>query len=133
MNGDEISTDPIAQAIKSIDSTLTPDPPIASMVVDPRPVIVSRIAAQRTQAKHYYDWSGGLVWLALPMSIDADHHVVRGAIGPGGGHALLVRAPADVRAQVPVFQPPAAALSALTSRVKESFDPRGLFNPGRMG
>ena len=38
-----------------------------------------------------------------------------------------------VRAAVPVFQPQPAALAALASRVKESFDPKRLFNPGRMG
>ena len=45
----------------------------------------------------------------------------------------LIRAPEAVRAAVPVFQPQSAALAALASRVKESFDPKGLFNPGRMG
>ena len=35
-------------------------------------------------------------------------------------------------ASVPVFQPQPAALAALASRVKESFDPKRLFNPGRM-
>ena len=49
------------------------------------------------------------------------------------GHATLIRAPETVRASVPVFHPPGAALAALSARVKESFDPRGLFNPGRMG
>jgi glycolate oxidase FAD binding subunit len=34
---------------------------------------------------------------------------------------------------VPVFQPQPAALAALASRVKEGFDPKRLFNPGRMG
>jgi glycolate oxidase FAD binding subunit len=32
-----------------------------------------------------------------------------------------------------VFQPQSPALAALAQRVKESFDPKGLFNPGRMG
>ena len=49
-----------------------------------------------------------------------------------GGHALLVRAPAEVRAAVPVFQPQAEALARLTARLKESFDPRRVLNPGRM-
>ena len=73
------------------------------------------------------------MWLALPPSVDADHELVRGAIGAKGGHATLIRAPEAVRAAVPVFQPQPAALAALASRVKESFDPKRLFNPGRMG
>jgi glycolate oxidase FAD binding subunit len=31
-----------------------------------------------------------------------------------------------------VFQPQDEALAALTRRVKESFDPKGVFGPGRM-
>jgi glycolate oxidase FAD binding subunit len=44
----------------------------------------------------------------------------------------LIRAPEAVRASVPVFHPQPSALAALAARVKESFDPRRLFNPGRM-
>lgn len=97
------------------------------------PAIVARLRGQRPEARFFYDWSGGLVWLALPPSADADHVLVRGAIGPTGGHATLICAPEAVRAAVPVFQPQPPALAALAQRVKESFDPKGLFNPGRTG
>lgn len=97
------------------------------------PAILGRIKAQRPTARAFYDWSGGLIWLALPPSADADHTLVRGALGATGGHATLIRAPEAVRAAVPVFQPQSAALVALAVRVKESFDPKTLFNPGRMG
>jgi glycolate oxidase FAD binding subunit len=96
------------------------------------PGIVARIKAKRPVAETFYDWSGGLIWLALPASADADHEIVRGALGAAGGHATLIRAAESVRASVPVFQPQPAALAALASRVKESFDPKRLFNPGRM-
>ena len=49
-----------------------------------------------------------------------------------GGHATLIRAPAAIRAAVPVFEPQDTALAALTKRVKESFDPKGVLGPGRM-
>jgi glycolate oxidase FAD binding subunit len=97
------------------------------------PAIVTRIRAQRPSAKAFYDWSGGLVWLALPPTADADHLLVRASLGSTGGHATLIRASAATRASVPVLQPQSPALAALAARVKESFDPRGLFNPGRMG
>jgi glycolate oxidase FAD binding subunit len=97
------------------------------------PAILARVKAQRPEAQAFYDWSGGLIWLALPSSADADHTLVRSALGATGGHATLIRASETVRAVVPVFQPQSAALVALAARVKESFDPKGLFNPGRMG
>jgi glycolate oxidase FAD binding subunit len=95
------------------------------------PGVVARIKAQRPEARAIYDWSGGLIWLALPSSDDADQAIVRGALP--AGHATLIRADEAVRARVAVFQPQPAALAALSARVKESFDPKGLFNPGRMG
>jgi glycolate oxidase FAD binding subunit len=97
------------------------------------PAIVARIRMQRPSVEVFYDWSGGLIWLALPASADADHEIVRNALGLAGGHATLMRAAEAVRAAVPVFQSQPAALAALASRVKESFDPKCLFNPGRMG
>ncbi|KAA5604955.1 glycolate oxidase subunit GlcE [Roseospira marina] len=82
----------------------------------------------------YYDWGGGLVWLALAPTDHAHAAAVRQAIAlHGGGHATLVRADPAVRAHVAVFQPQPSALAALSRRVKESFDPKGLLNPGRMG
>ena len=57
---------------------------------------------------------------------------IRAAVESVGGHATLVRAPAAVRAAVDVFEPQEAALAALSKRVKESFDPKGVLNPGRM-
>jgi glycolate oxidase FAD binding subunit len=49
-----------------------------------------------------------------------------------GGHATLWHASPQRRARVEVFQPQPPALAALSRRVKESFDPLGILNPGRM-
>jgi glycolate oxidase FAD binding subunit len=48
------------------------------------------------------------------------------------GSATLVRASDAARATLDVFQPQEAALAVLSARVKSSFDPNHLFNPGRM-
>jgi glycolate oxidase FAD binding subunit len=80
---------------------------------------------------HYFlDWGGGLVWLAVPTAQDGGAAAIRNALG--GGHATLIRASDALRVAVPVFQPQAATVAALASRVKESFDPKHLFNRGRM-
>jgi glycolate oxidase FAD binding subunit len=83
-------------------------------------------------AQWFYDWAGGLIWVALPPSDDAGAAAVRRASAAIGGHATLVRAPAAVRATVDVFEPQAGALAGVSKRVKESFDPKGVLNPGRM-
>jgi glycolate oxidase FAD binding subunit len=95
------------------------------------PLEGARLIAALPEAEAYLDWAGGLVWLALPASPDGGAARVRQAKGPHG-HATLVRAAADVRARVAVFEPEPEALAALSRRVKASFDPLGILNPGRM-
>jgi glycolate oxidase FAD binding subunit len=95
------------------------------------PEVAAKIAAE-VEAELFYDWAGGLIWIALPSLEDAGAALVRGAVRATGGHATLVRAPASVRAAVAVFEPQPEALAALTRRVKESFDPKRIFGPGRM-
>jgi glycolate oxidase FAD binding subunit len=96
--------------------------------------VLQRIA-QSCAAEHFLDWGGGLLWLAVApqrgAGEDGGAAIVRAAIG-GTGHATMIRAPDALRTVVPVFEPPAPALAALSARVKESFDPLRIFNPGRM-
>jgi glycolate oxidase FAD binding subunit len=93
------------------------------------PAIIRRLK-ERTDLRYLFDWAGGLVWIEVPSSQDASATLVRGAMR--GGHATLIRAPEAARAAVDVFEPQPAGLAALTARVKDSFDPRHLLNPGRM-
>jgi glycolate oxidase FAD binding subunit len=93
---------------------------------------VGRALVETLQADVFYDWAGGLVWVALPPADDAATGAVRAIVAAVGGHATLVRAPAAIRAAVDVFTPETAALSALTKRLHDSFDPRGVLNAGRM-
>lgn len=96
------------------------------------PQVTAEIAKAQADARFFYDWAGGLVWLTLPPAEDAHAALVRGAVAPHGGHATLFRADTATRAAVPVFQPQPDALAALSRRVKESFDPMNILNPGRM-
>jgi len=93
---------------------------------------LAAMIASAAQAQMFYDWAGGLIWVALGACDDAGAALVQRAVAATGGHATLVRAPASVRAAIDVFAPQDAAVAALTKRVKESFDPRGVLNPGRM-
>lgn len=84
----------------------------------------------------FYDWGGGLIWAAVPADGDAGAAAIRKALseaaGEEGGHATLVRAPADIRSRVDVFQPLSEPLMRISAGVKASFDPDHIINPGRM-
>jgi glycolate dehydrogenase FAD-binding subunit len=90
---------------------------------------VARISKQ-LDVQYFYDWAGGLIWLGVPRSNQAYAYIIRDCVKDG--HATLMRAEDDVRQRIEVFQPQNPALSALTGRVKASFDPAGVFNHGRM-
>jgi glycolate oxidase FAD binding subunit len=82
----------------------------------------------------FLDWGGGLIWIAVPPGTEAEATRIRGAVAAAGtgGHATLLRAPASLRAGIDVFHPQPAALARLSARVKESFDPKRILNPGRL-
>ena len=88
--------------------------------------------ARDTGGEAIYDWGGGLIWAALPPKPDAEASLVRRRVDAVGGHAMLVRASDEVRRNVDVFHPQPAGVAALSERVRQSFDPRGVLNRGRM-
>ena len=92
--------------------------------------------AASLDAAWFLDWGGGLVWAAVAEPGDAGAGAIRAAIrgagGHGTGHAMLVKGSPALRRAVPVFEPQADALAALSRRVKEAFDPKYILNPGRL-
>ncbi|HEX9169234.1 MAG TPA: FAD-binding protein [Roseiarcus sp.] len=84
-----------------------------------------------TALAHFYDWGGGLVWVAT-VAGETAAAAVRRAVASAKGHATLMHAPDSLRAAVEVFEPPSALGLTLSRRVKHSFDPDGVLNFGRM-
>ncbi|MBY0530353.1 MAG: glycolate oxidase subunit GlcE [Xanthobacteraceae bacterium] len=81
-------------------------------------------------AHYYYDWAGGLLWLEMPGD-KPQEGAVRIALA-GRGHATLIRASAAARASAEVFEPLDPVRAAISQRLKASFDPKGVLNPGRI-
>ena len=71
-----------------------------------------------------YEWGGSQRWL-LSTASAAD---IRAAAQEAGGHATVFRRGDRQQA----FQPLPAALLRYHRRLKQAFDPHGLFNPGRL-
>ena len=96
--------------------------------------LIARIRRALPSVEALYDWAGGLVWLTLDPTQagpDAGASTIRTAMAEAGGHATLFRAPDNLRATVPVFEPEPAPLAALSARIKTGLDPNRILNPGR--
>ncbi len=121
------------------DAAVLTSPGSAVWRVSVAPASGARVAAAiaaEVPCELFYDWGGGLVWVAVAGQDDCGAAAVRGAVaaqggGQSGGHAMLLRAP-DAARTVQVFETLAPPLAALSARVKTSFDPRGVLNPGRI-
>jgi glycolate dehydrogenase FAD-binding subunit len=85
---------------------------------------------RKLDIRYFFDWGGGLVWLAVAGAEDGGTGALRGALA--AGHATMVRAPDALRAAMPVFQPQPREVAGLTQRVKDGFDPKRILNRGRM-
>jgi glycolate oxidase FAD binding subunit len=75
------------------------------------------------------EWGGAQRWLKVAECDAAQAAGVRSTVAAAGGHAALFRG-ADK--QLGVFHPLAPAVAKIHDRLKQSFDPAGIFNPGRM-
>jgi FAD/FMN-containing dehydrogenase len=71
------------------------------------------------------EWNGAQRW----WRSDAPAPVLRAAAARAGGHATLVRAAAKPDG---AFTRPEATLLQIQRRLKHSFDPAGIFSPGRL-
>jgi glycolate oxidase FAD binding subunit len=92
--------------------------------------VIAQIANAQAEVEWLQDQAGGTLWLSCPADTPAES--IRSALLASGGHATLWSASPARRAEVPVFAPQPPALAALTQRVKNSFDPQAVLNPGRM-
>jgi len=71
------------------------------------------------------DWGGAQRWLYS----DEDLATIRHQVALAGGHVTVFRGNARTGDN---FQPLAPALMTVHQRLKESFDPRHIFNSGRL-
>lgn len=72
------------------------------------------------------EWGGAQRWLRAGSG---DAETIRRTVAASGGHATLFRGGDK---GVGVFQPLAPAVARIHERLKASFDPAHIFNPGRM-
>lgn len=91
------------------------------------PAIAPSVRADQVPGadRQLIEWGGGQRWLWT----DADAAVVRGVARSLGGHAVRFN---NQHGQGETFDQPSVALMGIHRRLKQTFDPHGVFNPGRL-
>ncbi|HEU4817358.1 glycolate oxidase subunit GlcE [Janthinobacterium sp.] len=82
------------------------------------------------KGRQLIEWGGAQRWLKLDADADAaGAQDIRQAVAAAGGHATLFRGGDKA---VGVFHPLAPAVEKIHQRLRQAFDPAGIFNPHRM-
>ena len=82
------------------------------------------------KGRQLIEWGGAQRWLKLDADADIDGaRRIRQAVAAAGGHATLFRGGDKA---VGVFHPLAPAVEKIHQRLRQAFDPAGIFNPHRM-
>ena len=87
-------------------------------------------SAMILKGRQLIEWGGAQRWLKLDGDADAaGGQRIRQAVAALGGHATLFRGGDKA---VGVFHPLAPAVEKIHQRLRQAFDPAGIFNPHRM-
>lgn len=91
------------------------------------PAVAPAIAAEQLQGagRQLIEWGGGQRWLWSNADGDDIRRLAQGL----GGHAVRFN---NQHGDGETFARPSAALLAIHRRLKQTFDPHGIFNPGRL-
>ena len=88
------------------------------------------VLALPAAAQPLVEWHGALRWVQAPAS--AGDALRAAAEAVGGSASVFVAASAYPESASSQFDPKSAALEQIHARVKQAFDPAGIFNPGRL-
>lgn len=95
------------------------------------PAVVAHLV-RKLDARTILDQGGGTIWAGVDSNRSDQEAKIRSSIKSLGGHATLVRGSEALRQAAPVFQPQSSRVSAISSALRQQFDPSGILNPGLM-
>ena len=92
--------------------------------------VVSQLSAR---CLWFADAGAAWLWLGLPAAKAVGVIAGLRTRFAGRGSCVVWRAPAEVKRDAGVWSPASGAMHALLTRIKQSFDPGNILNPGRLG
>ena len=83
----------------------------------------------KNKYRYFIDWSGALFWIEVPG--DQNIKEVKNTIIQNDGYVTIIKKSEDFEFTEKLFTIDDTKIM-ISKKIKESFDPRGLFNPGKM-
>ena len=81
----------------------------------------------------YLDAAGGWLWAGICQAGMTDKiHAISREVNTIGGTTTIYRAPSSVKQDTGIYPFPDASIKRLNEKIKNSFDPGNIFNPGRL-
>ena len=81
--------------------------------------------------KYYIDWCGSLFWIEVLDKDDEKINKIKNFIVENSGYLTIIKKSENFDFQDTLFTIDNTRLM-ISKKIKESFDPKKLFNPGRM-
>ena len=81
--------------------------------------------------KYYIDWCGSLFWIEVIDNENEKIKEIKNIVLKLGGYLTIVKYSENLSSDIDIFTINDSRL-LLSKKIKESFDPKNLFNPGKM-
>jgi glycolate oxidase FAD binding subunit len=81
--------------------------------------------------KYYIDWCGSLFWVEVPAKKNVKIKEIKKTTKEFGGYSTIIKTSADYDYEESIFTIDDVRL-IISKKIKESFDPKRILNPGKM-
>ena len=81
--------------------------------------------------KYYIDWCGSLFWVEIPTKKNMKIREIKKTTKEFGGYLTIIKTSADYDYEESIFTIDDVRL-IISKKIKESFDPKRILNPGKM-
>ena len=85
----------------------------------------------KNKYKHYIDWSGSLFWIEILDKNEGKIKDIKKIILEMNGYLTIIKRSENFNFDETLFSINQSKLF-ISKKIKESFDPKSIFNPGKM-
>ena len=81
--------------------------------------------------KYFVDWGGGLIWVQINYISSKILKDIKGIVEESSGYVTIIKIEENLKASVDIFTIDPIKYK-ITEKIKKSFDPKRILNPGKM-